>query len=215
MARQFISEQTVIEAAKSGHKTIAVKPDAIVTSAARDKAATLGIRMVSKASTSEAVEIKTGKRTGEKETVAIGCDHGGFQLKQILIPYIENQGYNVIDVGTYTEEPCDYPDFAYMVARMVSLGESSRGIIIDGIGVASAIVANKVPNIRAACCSSEFVAKSSREHNDANVLTIGGRVVGPEAAKSIVEVWLRTWFGGGRHQKRVEKIMEVEKRYLK
>ena len=216
MTKQLISEQVVNQAAKTGQKTIAVECAAIITSSARDKAAYFGIRFVSRAQSSpESIIVNTDKPLGEKETLAIGCDHGGFHLKQVLIPYIENLGYRVIDVGTYTEEPCDYPEFAYMVARMVSLGEASRGIIIDGVGVASAIVANKVPNIRAACCHTEFVAKSSREHDDANILTLGGRVVGAEAAKSIVEVWLKMWFGGGRHKARVDKIMEIEKRYLK
>lgn len=216
MTRQLISEQTIIQAAKTGQKTIAAESDAIITSSAKDRASSMGIRIVSKVqSTTPSSVPKRVKPLEEKETLAIGCDHGGFHLKQVLIPYIENLGHRVIDVGTFTEEPCDYPEFAYMVARMVSLGEASKGIIIDGIGIASAMVANKVPGIRAACCYSELVAKSSREHNDANVLTLGGRVVGEEAAKSIVGVWLETWFGGGRHKGRVDKIIEMEKRQFR
>ncbi len=216
MTRQLISAQSVIEAAKNGQKTIAAEFNSIITPSAKDMASSMGIRIVSKdQSTPQSSVPKRAKPLEEKETLAIGCDHGGFRLKQVLIPYIENLGHRVVDVGTFTEEPCDYPDFAYMVARMVSLGEASKGIVIDGIGTASAIVANKVPGIRAACCNSEFVAKSSREHNDANILTFGGRVLGAEAAESIVGVWLGTWFGGGRHKSRVDKITEIEKRHSK
>lgn len=216
MAKQLISEQTVIEAGKTGQKVIVTEINAIITSAAREKAAALGIRFVTR-NESQAKDTLTShfKQEGGKETIAIGSDHGGFQLKQALIPFIEGLGQKVVDVGTYNEEPCDYPDFAYMVARMVSSGEVPKGIMIDSVGVASAMVANKVPHIRAACCHSEFIAKSSREHNDANVLTLGGRVIGIELAKSIVKTWLETWFGGGRHKTRVDKITDIEKRYSK
>ena len=216
MSRQLISEQNVIEVAKSGQKTLVVAADALVTSAARDKAASLGIKLISKAkSHSQESQKGSGKIPKDGETIAIGSDHGGFQLKQTLIPFVENLGYKVVDVGTYSEEPCDYPDFAYMVARMVSLGEATKGIMVDAVGIASAIVANKVPGVRAACCLSEFVATSSREHNDANILTLGGRILGTEIAKSIVQAWLETWFGGGRHKTRVEKIADIEKRHYK
>jgi ribose 5-phosphate isomerase B len=144
--------------------------------------------------------------------VAIGSDHGGFPLKESLRVFIEGLGFRVVDVGTYSAEACDYPDFAYAVARMVSLGKASKGIMIDAVGNASAIVANKVRGIRAACCPDEFSARSSREHNDANVLTLGGRTLGADLAKSITRVWLETSFGGGRHQKRLDKIAEIEQR---
>jgi len=124
-------------------------------------------------------------------------------------------GFSVADVGTTSEEACDYPDFAYAVASLVASGQAARGIMVDGVGVASAIVANKVPGIRAVSCFDEFVAKSSREHNDANVLTLGGRTIGTEITKAIVKVWLETPFGGGRHQGRVQKITEIERRFSK
>lgn len=215
MAKQLISEQAVIEAAKIGKKSIIVPANAIITAVARDKASALGVKFVSKQDQSvQAPPIVQTKPKGD-EKIAIGSDHGGFQLKQALVPFIEALGYKVVDVGTYSEEPCDYPDFAYSVARMVSLGETSKGIMIDAVGVASAIVANKVPNVRAACCLNDFIAKSSREHNDANVLTLGGRVLGGELAKSIVKTWLETWFGGGRHKNRLDKISDIEKRFQK
>ncbi len=147
--------------------------------------------------------------------MALGSDHGGYQLKEALKKYISELGYRVIDVGTNSEEPCDYPDFAYAVASLVSKGEAWRGIMVDGAGIGSSIVANKVPNVRAVCCENEFVARNSREHNDANVLTLGSRVVGSELAKEIVKVWLATWFGGGRHKKRVDKISDIEQKFSK
>ncbi|MBI1804063.1 MAG: ribose 5-phosphate isomerase B [Ignavibacteriae bacterium] len=153
-------------------------------------------------------------QSGKKEIIAIGSDHGGFALKEVLKPFVESLSYKVVDLGTYSEEACDYPDFAYAVARTVSLGEASKGIMIDAVGLASAIVANKLLGIRAACCFDEFSARSSREHNDANVLTLGGRVLGTELAKAIVKAWLETSFGGGRHQKRIEKITQIENREI-
>jgi ribose 5-phosphate isomerase B len=215
MPKHLISEQTVIEAVKKGQKTLGIQEGAIITSAAKDRAAALGVKFVAKSGPEREQKSVLGNRPKGEETIVIGCDHGGYSLKQALIPLLENMGYKVVDVGTYSEEPCDYPDYAYMVARMVSLGEVSRGIMVDAVGVASAMVANKVPGVRAACCTTEFAAKSCREHNDANVLTLGGRVLGVEAAKSIATTWLETWFGGGRHKGRVDKITEIEKRYLK
>lgn len=214
MAKQLITEESILKAARDGKKSVVTAPDAIITAAARDKAMSLGIRFVSKA---EQPDSSSGlkMRPKEGETIAVGSDHGGFQLKQALIPYVESLGYKTVDVGTYNEEACDYPDFAYMVARMVSLGEATKGVMIDAVGSASAIVANKVPNVRAACCLDEFTARSSREHNDANVLTLGGRVLGTEIAKSIVKVWLETFFGGGRHKQRVDKISDIERRFAK
>ncbi len=212
----LISEQTVLDAARNKQKSIAVDPSAIVTNAAYDRAKQLGVTIVlKKAGTESKATPATGLpavKSGSQSIVAIGSDHGGFAMKEILKPHIESLGYKVVDLGTYTEEACDYPDFAYAVARMVSLGQASRGIMIDAVGVASAMVANKVKGIRAACCTDDFSARSSREHNDANVLTLGGRVLGIELAKALTKAWLETNFGGGRHQKRIAKIEEIEKR---
>ena len=217
MAKKLISEQTIIEVAKRGEKIFFFDSSAIVTDAARDRAKQLGIRLEQKKqeAKSSVTEITpSSQQSRSKEVIAIGSDHGGFQLKELLKPFIENLGYKVVDLGAYTEEPCDYPDYAYAVARMVSLGDASKGIMIDAVGTASAIVANKLGGIRAACCSNEFSAQSSREHNNANVLTLGGRVIGTEVAKSITKIWLETNFGGGRHQKRLDKISDIEKRLM-
>lgn len=218
MAKKLISEQTVFEASQRGEKNITYEKGTLVTMAAKERARLLGVKLTEQAKESakpSTPAMPQPKTDGKGETVAIGSDHGGFQLKEQLKPFIESLGYKVVDVGTYSEEACDYPSFAYAVARMVSLGEASKGIMIDAVGAASAMVANKVPKIRAACCHNEFTARSSREHNDANVLTLGGRVLGSELAKAIVKAWLETWFGGGRHVKRVEMIMEIEKRFGK
>ncbi len=211
MAKKLISEQTVQDAARRGERSVVVEENMIVTAAARDRAAQLGVKFVSKAPAAAPAPAAPPKK-GEGDTVAVGSDHGGFPLKELLKPFLESLGYTVVDLGTYTQEACDYPDFAYAVARMVSLRQAAKGIMVDSVGVASAMVANKVRGVRAACCTDEFTARSSREHNDANVLTLGGKVVGPELAKAIVSAWLSTNFGGGRHLKRVQKIAEIENR---
>ena len=147
--------------------------------------------------------------------IALGADHGGYPLKEILKAHLTSLGYNVIDCGTNSIEAVDYPDFAYAVARLVSEGKAWRGIVVDGAGIGSAMAANKVPGVRAALCYDHATAVNSREHNDANVLTLGAGLIGANLAKQIAETWLKTEFGGGRHAKRVEKIVEIEKRFLK
>ena len=144
--------------------------------------------------------------------IAIGADHGGYALKGELIAHLQKQGYRVEDCGTYGTESVDYPDFAYAVARMVGRGEAWRGIIIDGAGIGSCMAANKVRGVRAAMCYDHATAINSREHNDANVLTLGAGLIGPNLARQIVDAWLTTDFGGGRHARRVSKIMAIERR---
>ncbi|MCX6357641.1 MAG: ribose 5-phosphate isomerase B [Candidatus Aureabacteria bacterium] len=143
-------------------------------------------------------------------SVALAADHGGVDLKNLLRGYMEDLGYAVKDFGTYTRESVDYPDYAARVAHAVAAGEYDRGIVIDGAGIGSCMAANKVRGIRAAMCYDLKTALNSREHNDANVLTLGGPLLEPRAAREIVKVWLETPFGGGRHQRRVDKIMAIE-----
>jgi ribose 5-phosphate isomerase B len=150
-----------------------------------------------------------------EKTIAMGADHGGFHLKEQLKPMLEREGLAVRDVGVYEEKAADYPDIARQVAELVAEGAASRGIIIDGAGIGSSMVANKVPGIRAALCYDKASAKNSREHNDANILTLGGRMLTASQAEDVVRVWIGTAFGGGRHAARVEKIMDVEKKYLR
>jgi len=218
MKKNLISEQTILEAVKKGERIVFCENDSIITDAAKDRASQLGIVIQRKDSKQKISDIKNKETTTKistKETIAIGSDHGGFSMKEQLKPYLTNLGYKVIDLGTNSEESCDYPDFAFSVAAMVQNGNASRGIIIDSVGTASAMVANKIPGIRAACCFNEYSARSSREHNDANIITLGGKVLGIEMAKSIVKIWLETQYAGGRHQKRLDKITDIERKFLK
>jgi ribose 5-phosphate isomerase B len=153
--------------------------------------------------------------TAGAKAVAIGADHGGFRLKEALKPYLSELGYAVVDCGTTSTEAVDYPDFALAVAELVSQGRAGRGILIDGAGIGSCMTANKVPGVRAALCYDQSTAVNSREHNDANVLTLGAGLIGEALARQIVRTWLETPFAGGRHARRVEKIMETERRFLR
>ncbi|MEO8398846.1 MAG: ribose 5-phosphate isomerase B [Ignavibacteriaceae bacterium] len=148
--------------------------------------------------------------TVREKVIAIGSDHTGFKIKNLLIKILTEKKYELIDVGTYDEQSCDYPDFAFAVASKVKEKKADFGILIDATGIPSAIAANKVKGIRAATCYNEFSANSAREHNDANVLVVGAKSLGEETIKSILEVWLNTGFGGGRHQKRLNKISSIE-----
>lgn len=144
--------------------------------------------------------------------IAIAADHGGYALKENLKVWLEKQGYQVDDCGTHSPESVDYPDYAYAASKKVSDGEAWRGIIIDGAGIGSCMVANKVPGVRAAMCYDHATALNSREHNNANVLTLGAGMIEPALARQIVLTWLNTKFGGGRHARRVDKIMDIERR---
>ncbi|RJQ30909.1 MAG: ribose 5-phosphate isomerase B [Actinobacteria bacterium] len=136
--------------------------------------------------------------------LAIGCDHAGYELKEHLKSYLCD--YEIIDVGTNSADSVDYPDFAHKAAKLVSEGQADRAILVCGSGVGMSMAANKVPGIRAAKCDDVTCARLSREHNDANVLCLGARYISPETAEEMVEVWLKTLFEGGRHQRRVDKI---------
>ncbi len=150
-----------------------------------------------------------------RKIVAIGADHGGFELKETLKSELNALGFEVMDMGTVSKEAVDYPDFAHAVAQSVSLDKAWRGIMIDGAGIGSCIVANKVPGVRAGMAYDVSSAINSREHNDTNVLTLGAGLIGVSLAKQIVKTWLTTEFGGDRHTKRVDKIKAVERKYLK
>ena len=143
--------------------------------------------------------------------IAIGCDHGGYSLKEILKDYLKSElKHDVVDFGTHSTEAVDYPDFAFLVAAAVAEGEFTVGIIIDGAGIGSAIVANKLPGIRAAICNDLYSTRNSRLHNKANILTMGSQIIGVGLAKEIVKMWLETGFEE-RHQRRIDKISRLEK----
>lgn len=152
--------------------------------------------------------------SNERDTVrsvAIGSDHGGFEAKEIIKNYVQTLGYRVTDVGTHSKESVDYPDFAVAVARNVASGACERGIMIDGAGIGSAMVCNKVRGIRAAMCYDLRTIVNSREHNNANVLTLGGPLHSAADLCEMVKVWLETRFAGGRHWPRINKMMAVER----
>ncbi len=144
--------------------------------------------------------------------IAIGCDHAGFALKNEITQILEGLNIEWEDFGTKDEESVDYPDFGEKVSTAVSKGNVDRGILICGTGIGMSIVANKFPGVRAALCSEDYSAKMSRLHNDANLLVLPGRVIDKETAMQIVKMWFKTDFEGGRHQRRVDKITEIEKR---
>ena len=147
--------------------------------------------------------------------IAIGCDHGGLNLKNEILAYLKGEGIETKDFGTYTEESCDYADIALPVAEAVAAKEFDFGILVCGTGIGIGIAANKVPGIRAALCSDTFSAHATREHNDANILTLGERVVGKGLAIDIVKTFLSAKFEGDRHINRINKISEIEKKYSK
>ena len=159
--------------------------------------------------------ISKSSDSANHKVVAIGTDHGGVELKNLLIKELNNLGYTVQDCGTNTSDPVDYPDIAQAVATLVAEGKAWRGVIIDGAGIGSCMAANKVPGVRAALCYDYATAVNSREHNDANVLTLGAGLIGVNLARQILTTWLATDFGGGRHAKRVDKIIAIEKKYSK
>jgi ribose 5-phosphate isomerase B len=146
-----------------------------------------------------------------QKKIAIGCDHGGFSLKEKITRYLRKQGVSIEDLGTFSQESMDYPDTAFKVAAAVSSGKVSYGVLICKSGIGNCIVANKVKNVRAALCYNLKAARLSRRHNDANVLVLGALFVSETAAKKIIDAWLKTSFEGGRHLRRIKKIERIEK----
>jgi ribose 5-phosphate isomerase B len=181
----------------------------IVTPSAREVAAGRGVRIL------ELPEDQVTVAAAPERTIAIGSDHGGYTLKEQLKPILERMGIALLDVGVLEEKPADYPDIALKVAELVAAGTAARGILIDGAGIGSCIAANKVPGVRAALCYDKASAKNSREHNDSNVLTLGARLLTASQAEDVLRTWVDTKFGGGRHQGRVQKITDIERKYAK
>jgi ribose 5-phosphate isomerase B len=198
---------------------LAITDDTLITPLAREEAERRGItfRVDVSHPRNSASGVATSDGSPEKNSriVAIGSDHGGFELKQRLKDYLREWGYQILDLGTDGVEAVDYPDFAEAVGNAVARGEAWLGIVLDSAGIGSSIAANKVPGVRAALCYDRATARNSREHNDANVLTLGAKLIAPEAAREIVALWLCTPFAGGRHQRRVDKIRAIEERSAK
>ena len=179
---------------------LSCSPGAIVTPWAREIAETRGVRIVQAPPASEPV-------------VAIGGDHGGYALKEQLKAHLTRLGHRYLDMGTFSTDPVDYPDIALAVARAVKNGEARFGILVDGAGIGSAMAANKVPGVRAAACANADAARNAREHNDANVLTLGARFVEPMALASILETFLTVQCTEERHLRRVRKLATIEQNY--
>ena len=182
---------------------------ALVTPSARDLAQQRGVNIV---------ELPKGAPAPDAPpqlTVAVGSDHGGFEMKQKLLAVFRELGLAVRDVGVHDTRPADYPDIAGQVAELVAAGAAARGVILDGAGIGSAIAANKFAGVRAALCYDKASARNSREHNDANVLTLGGRLLTHTQAEEVLRTWLATPFAGGRHAARLDKIRDIERANFK
>lgn len=147
--------------------------------------------------------------------IAIGSDHGGYNLKQVIMEFLRDRGIEYKDFGTYDTNSCDYPDYAHAVAEAVLSGEYEKGILVCGTGIGISIAANKVPGIRAAHVTDTFSAKAAAQHNNANIIALGERITGPGLAIEIVDAYLSSEFEGGRHERRVNKITEIENKYYK
>ena len=146
--------------------------------------------------------------------LALASDHGGFELKEAVRGWLQEWGYQVVDLGTHSPESVDYPDYIALAAAAVSRGETDRAVVLCGTGIGASIVANKFPGVRATLCHDIYTARMSRLHNDSNVLAMGGRVLGADLAREMLKVWLETPFEGGRHERRLRKVAEIERKIL-
>lgn len=209
-ARPTVTEADVL-AVPSGER-LSVPAQAMITPLARDTAIERRVELVREPDA--VLEAELDAASNSARAVALGADHGGYAMKEDLKTYLGELGYKVVDCGTSSSASVDYADFAYAVARLVSEGRAWRGVMVDGAGIGSCMAANKVPGVRAAMCYDHATAVNSREHNNANVLTLGGVLLGSNLARQIVKTWLETDFGGARHARRVDKIMAIEKRFL-
>lgn len=212
--KKLLLESDIIKVIKEGKQEIVIQKGTIITPSAIDKINSAKIKLVPEESAKE----KTSSCSSNGKVfqkIVIGSDHTGFNVKKSIIKLLHEKGYEVIDIGTNSEESCDYPDFAFIAAAKIITREACAGILIDATGIPSAIAANKFPGIRAATCYNEFSARSSREHNNANVLVMGAQSLGLETIKSITNTWLSSAFLEGRHQKRLDKINAVEQKLYK
>ncbi|MSR06462.1 MAG: RpiB/LacA/LacB family sugar-phosphate isomerase [Gemmatimonadetes bacterium] len=208
MKRRVITERTIRDAARSG-KALEIGPDDLVTPAARDAASALGVALNAQG---PAPAPPAPPAPPASFVVALGSDHGGFRLKESLKTAIKELGLEHNDVGCPGTEAVDYPIYAAHVADLVASGGARFGIMVDGAGIGSAMVANKIAGVRAALCYDLTTARNAREHNDANVLTLGGGLIGERLAADIAQVFLTTPFGGDRHARRVAMINALDTR---
>ena len=206
--KKIITEVDIINLYRAGSNTIKIDYNTLVTPAAKDKINDLKIKILNPESEPKKV---VSESWITKKKIAIGSDHTGYSMKEILKRNLIDSGFSIVDVGTSSEDSCDYPDFAKGVATNVIDDSVDFGIIIDATGIPSAITANKVKGVRAATCYNEFSAWSARAHNNANILVVGAKTLGEETIKSILDKFMNSNFEGGRHQKRLDKITLIEK----
>lgn len=209
--KKLISERDIVELNKKGIKVLLISKDSVITPLALDLIHSLKFTIVEKENfETSSVSTSSNFKSDLGKSIIIGSDHTGFRLKNILIKYLTEKGFTIFDAGTFNENPCDYPDYAKIVGNRIIAEDFDCGILIDATGIPSAIAANKIKGIRAATCYNTFSAKSSRAHNNSNVLVVGARALGEETIKHIVDEWLSTPFEGGRHQNRLDKIRDLE-----
>ena len=208
--KKVITEREILQLEKKGIRVLIKTQDTIITPLAIDRIRSSKFTIIEKEISSEIYFNPDKYSSTDNNKIIIGSDHTGFRLKNILFKYLVENGFEVKDAGTYDENSCDYPDYSKQVSLSVASGESDFGILIDATGIPSAITANKIKGIRAATCYDTFSAKSSRAHNNANVLVVGAKTLGDETVKEILGAWLSTEFEGGRHQKRLDKIIDIE-----
>lgn len=186
--------------------SLEVEPSTILTDVAREWIEKKKIRVVEKGETASRLQ---------PVGFALGSDHGGFEMKKTLKQFLQDAGASFHDYGTHGKSSVDYPDFAHAVALAVALGHAAKGIVVDGAGIGSAIVANKVPGIRAGACLDEASARNAREHNDINVMTLGASLMAPDKLKKVVTIFMQAELTEPRHRRRVDKIMAIENKYYR
>ncbi len=209
--KKIIHAYTVKQAAKAD-RIIQIDNQTVITPLARETAHELNVRFVKGPLPKKSANIKD---VTDVKVIVIGSDHGGFKMKEALKKFLREAQYIVHDLGTGSEKACDYPDFAFAVAEAVSRGEADLGIMIDSVGIGSAMAANRVPGVLAAKCNNVVEAQSAREHNFANVLTLGAKIIGINMAQEIALKFINTPGGADRHRRRVSKILEYDPREFK
>ena len=200
--KQVITERELHGASRGD--TLRVDENAILTPLAADALNERGIRLE-----------RVRRRSANRKRIALGADHGGFEMKEEIKRVLADLGHDFQDFGTHSTDAVDYPDYAHAVARAVARGTCDLGIVVDGAGIGSCMAANKVPGVRAAMCYDAATARNSREHNGANVLTLGGKLISNAQMREIVSAWLATELTEERHRRRVAKIEAIEREYLK
>lgn len=210
--KKLITESDVRKLIAKGSNVVVIGKDDILTPLAKDLINSERLQLIThEEKVKQDLDLSIDSDI-ELRKVAVGCDHTGFKLKHFVIKILSSKGYELIDVGTYDEKSCDYPDFAEKVAQHVKEKKVDFGIMIDATGIPSAIAANKVKEIRAATLYNSFTAKSAREHNNANLIVIGAKALGEETAREIIESFLSSSFLGDKHQRRLDKITLIERK---